>query len=309
MPEMCEINIEKLHQKFMGLSYTDKVVFFDQHFGLLFFDYEHLDQELMWYRDLWKLETLAQNFNKAKKAHDSLTKKISFQDTAFVFDIKPMSAFQRRFLNEHILKKYLQVIHTVVATLDEELAVAPQPINVLDEKINHLLSVMDWAELAIQKRETTLRAQFLRVFYNGFTSFPGGKQPVSEKRRNVIELFLYGQGYLMAHYIEILQTKRTSYKAEKPVSFTGLTLPMKIALLHRLGIVHFLSERFTVSGSKTPRTDLAELIAIITNESPESSTAILRHLCALGQGSVFDPLTNRNIEAIQKALTRHNLPC
>src|ERR1700759_293155 len=113
---------------------------------------------------------------------------------------------------------------------------------------------------------------FYRGFYDTFTRHLNGPG----KKRKFIELYLYAQGMIYADFISSLKTAlRKAGQPEELKTKAPLDLAGKMNLLYELGILDFLMNRYSNSGSGLSAGNLAETISQITGESPEQKELIL----------------------------------
>ena len=151
-----------------------------------------------------------------------------------------------------------------------------------------------------------MRVKFLRVFYNGFLAFNQGHDDIKTIRRKFLELFLYSQGLLLAEHWNDLQ-KKLEKSQNKRVSRKKLSLPLKIVMLHELGIIDALQTRFKQNQIDGFHNQLANLICLITSENPKNHHSIVEYITSLSSDTSADLLSADNISIIKKELERFQL--
>ena len=116
---------------------------------------------------------------------------------------------------------------------------------------------------------------FYRGFYDAFTRHLNGPG----KKRKFIELYLYAQGMIYADFISSLKTAiRKSNDPEDPKTPVPLDLEGKMNLMHELGILDFLIDRYLNPENELSDFNLAEAIIRITGELPERKEMILHFM-------------------------------
>jgi hypothetical protein len=124
---------------------------------------------------------------------------------------------------------------------------------------------------------------FYRGFYDAFTRHLSG----AGKKRKFIELYLYAQGMIYADFIGSLKTvMRKAGQPEDLKTQAPLDLAGKMNLLYELGILDFLTNRYSNSGSGLSFNDLAELISQIMGEPPEQKEKILYLIKKMSQNNI-----------------------
>jgi hypothetical protein len=190
--------------------------------------------------------------------------------------------------------------------LEKELHNAPDKVKFLEGRVEQFTSLINWTrQLLLKADDTSLRAKFLHIFYSGYLAYQYGNDKVLTNRRKYTELYLYSQGLLLAEHISELQKK-----LEKSNSNTDthlLSLPLKIVLLHELGIINSLKARYEKNNAAGYNHQLAKLVCLLTSESPKNYSSVLSLITSLESGTSSDLLTSVNRHSIKKVLENIHL--
>ncbi|MBN8876831.1 MAG: hypothetical protein J0I32_04740 [Sphingobacteriales bacterium] len=299
--------ISAFHEEFGRLDYQGKVVWFDKEFGIVPFEFPSFDIEATWFSNELKLSNLIMMFHQDSRESNFFEKKIKLKEQSFKFDIRPLSKLQRIFLNQYIINKFLEGRNNLNEQITQEYTNSANKFKFLEARVYKLATVINWVNHTFDSHtKVALRLQFLRIFHNGFLAFTHGNDKMITIRRNFVELFLYSQGLLLAEHWADIQ-KKLEKTLPKKSDRKNLSLPLKIVLLKELGIIELLKAKFKENRVDGFHNSLADLICLITSESPKNHQSIVEFITALSTGTSSDLLTVENIRMIKNKLEQFQL--
>ena len=267
-----ENQIRSLYSEFKSLKkYVEKLAFFDRWFGIIPFDFPEFDPKLRFFFEREKTEELADIFKKERN-NPGLTVKKFHYDEIIAFNIKPANSNSSVY-SHFILSCFLSRKPSFEEWIKQNRSVDKTVADLLDEANTMVNSI----EMHLQNEyDKSFKLQCMSVFYRGFYDAFTRHLNGPGKKRKFIELYLYAQGMIYADFISSLKTamRKASHpedlKTQAPLDLAG-----KMYLMHELGILDFLMDRYLNSESGPADINLAETISRITGESPEQKEIIL----------------------------------
>jgi hypothetical protein len=252
-----ENQIRSLYSEFKSLKkYVEKLAFFDRCFGIIPFNFPDFDPQLRFFFEREKTQELVDIFKKERNNPGLTVKKFHYEEI-FTFNIKPANSNSSAY-SHFILSCFL----------------ARKPT--FDEWINRNISNGKTVEGLQNEYDKSFKLQCMSVFYRGFYDAFTRHSSGPGKKRKFIELYLYAQGMIYADFIDSLKSAmRKAGQAEDLETQAPLDLAGKMNLLQELGILDFLTNRYSNPGSGLSFIDLAVTISQFTGESPEQKEKIL----------------------------------
>lgn len=282
-PWYTENQIRSLYSEFKSLKkYVEKLAFFDRWFGIIPFDFPDFDPSLRFFFEREKTAELVDIFKKERN-NPGLTVKKFHYDEIFTFNIKPANSNSSVY-SHFILSCFLTRKPSFEEWIKQNRSADKTVENLLDEAN----AMVNRIEINLQNEyDKSFKLQCMSVFYRGFYDAFTRHLNGPGKKRKFIELFLYAQGMIYADFISSLKTamRKTSLpedsKTQVPLDLAG-----KLHLMDELGILDFLANRYSNSGSGLTSNDLAETISQIMGESPEQKEIILHLLNKMSHGNI-----------------------
>jgi hypothetical protein len=264
MQRYSENQIRALYSEFRSYKkYADKLLFFDQLFGIIPFSFPEFDPRLKFFFQKEKTDELAEIF-KNERNNPGLTERKFFFGETFIFSIKPANSNSAAYSN-YILSSFLSR-----SPIFEEWV----RLNISEERSVGFL--LDEANSTINKIECCLcneydksfKLQCMSVFFKGFYDAFSNRVNLPGKKRKFIELYLYAQGIIYSNYIGSL--KRTLYEDfHYPLDIqksVNLDLQGKLDMLNELGIIDFLRTRYSGMDAFSFENKMTEIICLLTGE-------------------------------------------
>jgi hypothetical protein len=293
------------YTRFSTLDYQEKVRLFDKLFGLVPFDFPVADLECLWFTNEIKYNRLVEYFNLENRNKHIYKRTIRSKNKDVVFDVRPLSKPHRIFFNQYVVSGFLAAKDELAKQILVESKRADSASQYLEEKQEHLLSVVDWARHTVNEPKTCLRHQFLRIFLNGFRAYQNVNDELVKTRRKFVELFLYSQGLLLAGQIDELQKRIDRLQSRK--GKTGMNPLQKILLLHELGVIELLQKKFSEENLNHHYGSLAELISLICFDGPPMGKMVAEQISALTNTAGSGALPKQNPPLVGNELSRFGL--
>jgi len=267
-----ENQIRSLYSEFKSLKkYVEKLAFFERCFGIIPFDFPDFDPQLRFFFEREKTQELVDIFKKERNNPGLTVKKFHYEEI-FTFNIKPANSNSSVY-SHFILSCFLARKPTFEEWIKQNISADKTVEGLLDEANG----VVNTIEMCLQNEyDKSFKLQCMSVFYRGFYDAFTRHSSGPGKKRKFIELYLYAQGIIYADFIGSLKAvMRKSGQPEDLETQAPLDLAGKMSLLHELGILDFLTNRYSGPGSGLSFNDLAVTISQITGESPEQKEKIL----------------------------------
>lgn len=283
MADILEKNVDSLFKDFKSLrSYKEKLKFFDNHFDLLFFNFPSFDAQLSFLFDADKLNLLFDIFEKERKKNVSLIKKISYNDSEYVFNVYPNN-LSGQHLNEYIITKFVYKdanYNELVLRID---SIARSDKKIVENSIREAEDILEAIKQIIKtNKDSTFRSQFFSVFYSGFIDCNNKQIKKYPTKKKIIELYLYSMGILFAKYREALSEhinlKITTVEKALCNSIELSHLKAKVLLLNELGVTQFLRDKFKASGKIDIENKIAEVFCVVMGENTDNVKNIVEYI-------------------------------
>lgn len=287
-----ENQIRSLYSEFKSLKkYVEKLAFFDRWFGIIPFDFPEFDPRLRFFFEREKTEELIDIFKKERN-NPGLTVKKFHYDEIIAFNIKPANSNSSAY-SHFILSCFL----TRKPEFEEWIKRNRSADKTVEDLLNEANSVVNSIEINLQNEyDKSFKLQCMSVFYKGFYDAFTRHLNGPGKKRKFIELYLYAQGMIYADFISSLKTAmRIANHPEDVKIQVPLDLAGKMNLMHELGILDFLRDRYLNPESELSDINLAETISQITGESPEQKELILHLMKKMSH--------NKSITSFQRSMT------
>jgi len=267
-----ENQIRSLYSEFKSLKkYVEKLAFFERCFGIIPFDFPDFDPQLRFFFEREKTQELVDIFKKERNNPGLTVKKFHYEEI-FTFNIKPANSNSSVY-SHFILSCFLARKPTFEEWINQNISAGKTVEDLLDEANG----VVNTIEMCLQNEyDKSFKLQCMSVFYRGFYDAFTRHLSGPGKKRKFIELYLYAQGMIYADFIGSLKAvMRKDGQPEDLETQAPLDLAGKMNLLQELGILDFLTNRYSSPGSGLSFNDLAVTISQITGESPEQKEKIL----------------------------------
>jgi hypothetical protein len=280
MPFFSENQVRLLYEEFRALKkYTEKLVFFDRHFGMIPYSFPDFDPQLPFFFQKDKTDELAEFF-KNERNNPALTQKtFSFEDN-FIFNIRPAnsnSAVYSNFILSCFLSRtpvFMEWIRPIIES--------GKPVEALMEEANSIINHIEYC--LQQEYDKSFKLQCMSVFYKGFYDAFCNRVNGPGKKRKFTELYLYAQGIIYANYINSL--KAGFQHSLNPVDFkrpAHLDLSGKLYLLNELGIIDFLKNRYAGMDSLSFENKVVEILCLVTGEYADQKEPVLKILSSMNR--------------------------
>lgn len=266
MQRYSENQIRTLHAEFRShKKYAAKLAFFDRSFGIIPFSFPEFDPGLGFFFQDKKTEELTAIF-KMERNNPGLTEKKFYFGETFVFNIRPANSNSSVYSN-FILSRFLSRAPRFDEWIEQKKSLS-KPVEQMLDEANGMINKIECRLL--YEYDKSFKLQCMSVFYKGFYDAFTKQANLPGKKRKFIELYLYAQGIIYAHYIRSL--KAYFLKLADPVDLSAsmyLDFSGKLALLNELGIIDFLKKKFSRLDPFSFENKIAEIIRLITGEKPE----------------------------------------
>ncbi len=264
----------------MGLKkYADKLIFFDQLFGIIPFPFPGFDPELTFLFQKEKTEELVCIYKKERNNRSLTEKKFSYAED-YIFNIRPANSNSAVYSN-YILSSFLLRAPAFTDWINQK-KTAEKPVEYLLDRGNGFINDI---ECRLQnKQDKGFNLQCMAVFYKGFYDAFSNQVYGPGKKRKFIELYLYAQGIIYSNYISSLKTalQYASHTADEQIP-QHLDLSGQLNLLQELGIVDFLKSRYAGLDAQSFENKLAEILCLITGENTDQKKTVLQLLVSLNR--------------------------
>lgn len=201
---MTREEIILLHQEFIKIrTYTDKLAFYDKHFGIVPFSFPPFQTDLYTFFSDKNVDLLMKILEVERKTPHNWTQEFSFGDETYSFCVRPWNQnhlILKRFIIDKwinqesrvdlLVKKRLKYVHDKERACEEMLEMSDQMIKYFRHKIKH-------------EFERSFKTQFIAVFLKGISDCM--YMQAIDKKRKFIELYLYAQGIVYGRYIDTLK--------------------------------------------------------------------------------------------------------
>ncbi|GAC1416934.1 MAG: hypothetical protein NVS9B7_08710 [Flavisolibacter sp.] len=278
-------------------TYHEKLKFYDKHFGAIPFKFPDPDWELLWFKNDTATLDLVNILNEERSNTAHLyAKRFEFKNTSLVFNIRPQNTYQRIYFNQYVISTFVKKNNQALNDIKRKIKTLKNPCQFLDAKAQQLEEVLNFAKHKIESStETSTRIQFLSTFYRGYSDFHQGNDSILSLKRKYIELFLYSQGLIFGSYLHHLKT--AVVKIREPLALPRITLTLKIAFLHQLGILDFLEKKFETTD------DLLQMLCLLLDEDLSHSKAIIKKLDKLSDSSTLKFLSEKEYQFLKGRLS------
>jgi hypothetical protein len=269
-----ENQVRSLYSEFKSLKkYVEKLAFFDRWFGIIPFDFPDFDPRLRFFFEREKTEELVDIFKKERNNPGLI----------LAFNIKPANSNSSVY-SHFILSCFLARKPSFEEWIKQNMSTNKTVEDLLDEANG----VVNTIEMYLRNEyDKSFKLQCMSVFYRGFYDAFTRHLSGPGKKRKFIELYLYAQGMIYADFIGSLKTAmRKAGQPEDLKTQAPLDLEGKMNLLHELGILDFLTDRYSNPGSGLSPVNLVETISQITGESPEQKEKILYLMKKMSHGKI-----------------------
>jgi hypothetical protein len=267
-----ENQIRTLYSEFRShKKYTDKLAFFDKNFGIIPFPFPDFDPLLGYFFQDEKANLLNAIYKKERNNPGLTEKKFSFREN-FVFSIKPANSNSAAY-SSFILSRFL----ARAPEFEEWIRFRSSPDKPADALLDEANGLVNQIEYRLQfEYDKSFKLQCMSVFFKGFYDAFCKRANLPGKKRKFIELYLYAQGIIYAHYIRSLKAWMLKSRCPEEVSPpSSLDFSGKLFLLKELGILEFLKKKFSRLDPFSFENKIAEIIRLITSENVEEKELIL----------------------------------
>jgi hypothetical protein len=265
MQGFSENQIRTLYTEFRNQKkYISKLSFFDRVFGIIPFPFPEFDPSLGYFFQEEKTRELTEIYKKERNNPGLTEKKFSFGET-FTFNIKPANSNSSSY-SGFILSRFLSRAPNFEVWIEQK-RLAGNTVEFLLDQANGIVNKI---ECRLQyEYDKSFKLQCMSVFYRGFFDAFTKEASHPGKKRKFIELYLYAQGIIYAHYIRTLKSVLHKPRAAEPAESKTLDFSGKIALLTELGVIDYLRKKFARMDPFSFENKIAEIIRLITGEIQE----------------------------------------
>lgn len=262
-------------------TYPLKVAFYDQHFGVIPFEFPSFDPALSWYHSESEFLNLVSIVDKERTRSIELYERQFYENgETITFSIKPASESQKLFFNQYIFQKLMTGMLDVKKELYHLGGTEKDSIAFIKNKL-------DLAEALLVKikgqsgkpGESLLRTRFMSIFYKGYVDYHSGNEKIFKVKRKFIELFLMSQGFLFADYMHQLNEQLEFLSREKNNEMQD-GLKERINVLNELGVIRFLGKKIRRNKQNNYEHKLAEWICRITSADPGNHLTLVHKYLA-----------------------------
>jgi hypothetical protein len=272
------INIKEIFNKFQQIvSYSGKLKFFDEHFGLVPYNFPFLQTAVDILVRGEGINQLIEIFEEERKITLPLSKKLMYENEEFVFNIAPANS-NRQLLNDYLIEYFLSNDNAYSGKLEEIKKLAATDKDIIKDALKDANDIISLIGSKLKNEtERSFRNQFLTVFHNGYSDFKSIYVKSFSTKKKCIELYLYAQGILFAKHIEELE-KAANYSGDENTENLPFDIPdnaklkSKLTLLSENGIIEFLY------GKLYTDEEIATFIMELLGEKKSSRTTIMNYL-------------------------------
>lgn len=269
MKDYSENEVKFLFQEFKALKkYIDKLLFFDQHFGIIPFSFPGFEPELSFFFENDKTEALTEIFKKERKNPLLTEKRFSFGE-GYCFNIKPANS-NRSVYSTYILSKFLSFPDFEEYIKKRALSPGHKScaISRLLDEANRIINSLEY-KLG-NEYDKSLKIHCMNVFYKGFYDAFTGRVKLPGKKRKFTELYLYAQGILYAKYLEMLKKLFACQVNDKTIFNPSVVhLERKISLLKEFGVIDLFKKKYAIPDSKIFEDRISKILYHEPGENPE----------------------------------------
>ncbi len=271
MKEYSENQIKLLFQEFKTLKkYIDKLLFFDQHFGIIPFPFPAFDPALLFFFEKDKTDALTEIFKKERKNPLLTERRFSFEED-YCFNIKPANS-NRSVYSTYILSKFLSFPQDFEEYIQKQAPGSGSKsfsVTRLLDCSNGIINSIEYKLL--NDYDKTLKIHSMTVFYKGYYDAFMSRVKLPGKKRKFTELFLYAQGILYAKYLETLKQLYARKLLEKTVfNLPSVHLESKISLLREFGVIDLFKKKYAVPDSKIFEEKISRILCLDADDNPEA---------------------------------------
>lgn len=254
--------LKKLHADFHSLNnYEDRVLFFDQHFMIVPFEFPTFQTDLRLFfsdENFYRLYEIL-NFERNTKP---LVREFIIDSERYLFSIRPLQN-QVFAYNKYISAKFpgkeddILARETAGATDAELLKKAGDMVTYTENRIK-------------QGRGLDFKTQFMTLFLKGMREADSQEQSAMVyRKKKIIELYLYSMGQLYGRYLQALKRRTT----EIELSFNKYRDPIpyeaekKVLLLDELGCIDAIRSKYAFLSEAELNKKIAEVLSLITGDN------------------------------------------
>ena len=285
LSQPTEEQIRSLHAEFISIKkYRERILFFDEHFGLINYSFPEFDPELNKLLKQEGINDLLALFERERRNSFAPEKQFIFDGVRWVFSVVPLNSYPE-ILIDYIISRFLgsdAAFHKTIKKI-KHYAASDQHIlqrwnTEASENMRFIAGKLD------SKIETSLRNQFMTVFYHGYLDFINNSFKKFARRKKLIELYLYSQGILYGKYMEALKYYIVPGELEyanEQWSTPALDPISRIKLFRELGILDLLLKKYKKSEKKETERKVAQVLCLILGENQEMTDQIIPYLRAI----------------------------
>ena len=271
-----------LHAEFLAIKkYKDRILFFDQHFKLMENSFPAFNPNLDILFKQEEINILVEIFENERRNVFFPEKKFHFNGEHFVFNVVPLNSYPE-ILNDYIISKFLDAdshFQKIMALLKSAFKTDASLIEKWKTASTENISLI--ANKLASGNETSLRNQFMTVFYHGYLDHIQNNIKKFSRRKKVIELYLYSQGILFGRYLEALNQYSLALVKQLPrepaytpvLDWTG-----RVLLFKELGILDLLMGKYRDAQKPDPEKKVAQVLCLILGENLQMSDKIMHYI-------------------------------
>lgn len=262
--------------------YIDRLSHFEKHFRVIFDLFPAFDPSLAFLNNPEQIGFLTDVYRKDSGIYASLKKEFRIDKRVYVFDVRPVNSYRPVF-NNYIIDGFVSAdkqINTVVSAIEKQEHYAEKPAAVLMEECNQSISTVH--NYLQKKKLINFRIQFMNVFYDGYNDHVNGIPKTFERKKKIIELYLYSQGLLFAEYRQQLKSlwlqQEIQAKVTETDDFKILDWRDQVLMLKNMGILDVLKDKIQHPVETVKKEKINRIICLIIGQQPYMTDSITDYI-------------------------------
>lgn len=262
--------------------YADKLSYFERHFRVVFNLFPPFDPSLAFLNSPEQIGLLNDMYRKDGSIYSSLKKEFRIDKRIYVFDVRPVNSYRPVF-NNYIIEGFVSAdskIDAITGAIERHRHYAEKSTAVLMEECDQSIRIV--RSYLQKKKLINFRIQFMNVFYEGYNDQVSGMPKTFERKKKIIELYLYSQGLLFADYRQKLKSIWLQQEIQEKVTelddFKILDWRDQVRMLKNMGILDVLKDKIQHPVETVKRKKINRIICLIIGQQPYMTDSITEYI-------------------------------
>jgi hypothetical protein len=262
--------------------YIDRLSHFEKYFHVISDLFPAFDPSLVFLNDPEQIGFLTDIYRKDSGIYASLKKEFRIDKRIYVFDVRPVNSYRPVF-NNYIINGFISAdkqINTIIGAIEKQGYYAEKPLELLMEECNQSIGTVH--NYLQNKKLINFRMQFMNVFYDGYNDHINGISKAFERKKKIIELYLYSQGLLFAEYQQQLKSiwlqQEIQAKVTETDDFKILDWRDQVLMLKNMGILDVLKDKIRDPVETVKRKKIHRIICLIIGQQPYMADSITDYI-------------------------------